>query len=249
MATCAGADLPDRARRPWVDSPPGKDRRDQGRHNAPEGYARRVGWESGAGGRTNRDMRCSLARRQAEKQDAEVGSPSLYEDDLGPTNGRKGLSPDQLQDALSVMSSGLSSRDSETAMGRQRERLLASRTEAMFDRKDPREETFRSTDPVRAYLRKMGTVSLLSRDGEISIARRIEVGEVRARRAALSTALAVAESRIEVVCDEGPKGRVPPEVWLDGSPSPADVSLSHHGRWLAWGVRSNAPPRQGGIGS
>ena len=36
----------------------------------------------------------------------------------------------------------------------------------------------RSSDPVRVYLRKMGTVPLLSREGEIEIAKRIEEGEV-----------------------------------------------------------------------
>lgn len=41
------------------------------------------------------------------------------------------------------------------------------------------EETvgFRSTDPVRLYLRKMGQVSLLTREGEVEIAKRIEEGE------------------------------------------------------------------------
>lgn len=37
-------------------------------------------------------------------------------------------------------------------------------------------ETGRTTDPVRMYMREMGTVELLTRDGEISIARRIEDG-------------------------------------------------------------------------
>ena len=35
----------------------------------------------------------------------------------------------------------------------------------------------RSSDPVRVYLRKMGTVPLLSSEGEIEIAKRIEEGE------------------------------------------------------------------------
>ena len=39
--------------------------------------------------------------------------------------------------------------------------------------KDPAE---RSDDPVRIYLREMGTVELLSREGEIAIAKRIEAG-------------------------------------------------------------------------
>jgi RNA polymerase primary sigma factor len=37
-------------------------------------------------------------------------------------------------------------------------------------------------DPVRLYLREMGAVPLLNRDGEIAIARRIERGQTRARR-------------------------------------------------------------------
>jgi RNA polymerase primary sigma factor len=35
----------------------------------------------------------------------------------------------------------------------------------------------KTNDPVRMYLREMGTVKLLDRDGEVSIARRIEAGE------------------------------------------------------------------------
>ncbi len=67
-----------------------------------------------------------------------------------------------------------------------------------------------------------------------------------AARATLAQALAVDELRIEVVCNEGPRGRIPPHVLLDGAPAPADVSLSHHGRWLAWGVRLTAPRPRGG---
>ncbi len=39
------------------------------------------------------------------------------------------------------------------------------------------EEDVRGNDPVRLYLRKMGSVSLLTREGEVEIARRIEKGE------------------------------------------------------------------------
>ena len=34
----------------------------------------------------------------------------------------------------------------------------------------------RTTDPVRMYMREMGTVELLTRQGEIEIAKRIEAG-------------------------------------------------------------------------
>ncbi|MEC7241364.1 MAG: RNA polymerase sigma factor RpoD [Myxococcota bacterium] len=50
----------------------------------------------------------------------------------------------------------------------------------------------KSNDPVRMYLRKMGTVSLLSREGEIEIAKRIEVGEHIIKRALLTSSIAVA---------------------------------------------------------
>ncbi len=53
-----------------------------------------------------------------------------------------------------------------------------------FDKKDgggPRElvltEQEKTNDPVRMYLREMGTVSLLDREGEVEIAQRIEKGE------------------------------------------------------------------------
>jgi RNA polymerase primary sigma factor len=40
----------------------------------------------------------------------------------------------------------------------------------------PEEELGRTDDPVRMYLREMGTIELLSREGEIEIAKRIEAG-------------------------------------------------------------------------
>lgn len=44
----------------------------------------------------------------------------------------------------------------------------------------------------------------------------------------------VAEGELEIVCDEGPAGRMPPRVLLRGEAAPWNVGLSHHGRWLAW---------------
>jgi hypothetical protein len=43
-------------------------------------------------------------------------------------------------------------------------------------------ETGRTNDPVRMYLRKMGSVSLLTREGEVEIAKRIEEGERQSAR-------------------------------------------------------------------
>ena len=41
---------------------------------------------------------------------------------------------------------------------------------------DPKEPIDRTDDPVRMYLREMGSVGLLSREGEVAIAKRIEAG-------------------------------------------------------------------------
>src|ERR1051326_7965840 len=46
----------------------------------------------------------------------------------------------------------------------------------------PEAESVYSDDPVRVYLREMGSVSLLSRQGEVDLARRIEQGRLRVRR-------------------------------------------------------------------
>jgi len=51
----------------------------------------------------------------------------------------------------------------------------------------------RSNDPVRMYLRKMGSVALLTREGEVEIAKRIEEGEHRVLNAILGSPIAVRE--------------------------------------------------------
>ncbi len=47
----------------------------------------------------------------------------------------------------------------------------------------PVAEQERTNDPVRMYLREMGTVPLLTREGEVAIAKRIEEGELKVLRA------------------------------------------------------------------
>ncbi len=59
-------------------------------------------------------------------------------------------------------------------------------------RKQKEEEaSVRSIDPVKLYLRKMGSVSLLTREGEVEIAKRIEKGEEQIVAALLSCQLGV----------------------------------------------------------
>ncbi|MDO9020209.1 MAG: RNA polymerase sigma factor RpoD [Deltaproteobacteria bacterium] len=51
----------------------------------------------------------------------------------------------------------------------------------------------KSNDPVRMYLRKMGSVSLLTREGEVEIAKRIEDGENKVLNTILRSPIAVQE--------------------------------------------------------
>jgi RNA polymerase primary sigma factor len=50
-----------------------------------------------------------------------------------------------------------------------------------------------TVDPVRLYLRKMGAVSLLTREGEVEISKRIEEGERRVLEVVLSSSVAIEE--------------------------------------------------------
>jgi len=53
------------------------------------------------------------------------------------------------------------------------------------------EAASRGSDPVKMYLREMGLVSLLTREGEVEIAKRIEEGEKEVMRALLESAVGV----------------------------------------------------------
>lgn len=46
----------------------------------------------------------------------------------------------------------------------------------------PEEESVYTDDPVRTYLREMGAISLLTRQGEVDLARRMERGRLRVRK-------------------------------------------------------------------
>ncbi|MEO8214143.1 MAG: RNA polymerase sigma factor region1.1 domain-containing protein, partial [Myxococcales bacterium] len=61
------------------------------------------------------------------------------------------------------------------------------------DEEEDSEEAAKNIDPVRLYLRKMGSVSLLSREGEVVIAKRMEEGERRVLQVVLNSSLAIEE--------------------------------------------------------
>lgn len=51
----------------------------------------------------------------------------------------------------------------------------------------------KTNDPVRLYLREMGVVPLLTREGEVAIAKRIERGKIRAQKAISRSPIAITE--------------------------------------------------------
>ncbi|MDX9731593.1 MAG: sigma-70 family RNA polymerase sigma factor, partial [Bdellovibrionales bacterium] len=69
----------------------------------------------------------------------------------------------------------------------------AEQEEEDEDEEKNQDEDMKGNDPVRLYLRKMGSVSLLTREGEVEIARRIEKGEREIVRAILLSPIGTTE--------------------------------------------------------
>jgi RNA polymerase primary sigma factor len=96
-------------------------------------------------------------------------------------------SPEQIEDIMSMLSDmGINVSESEDAESDEEEakeeaeeepdnELVEVTAKAVTETKKS-EPGERTDDPVRMYLREMGTVELLSREGEIAIAKRIEAG-------------------------------------------------------------------------
>jgi len=75
------------------------------------------------------------------------------------------------------------------------EEEAADKKNVVRDRDKDEDDSYysKSNDPVRMYLRKMGSVSLLTREGEVEIAKRIEQGEHMILGAILNSPVAVRE--------------------------------------------------------
>ncbi len=58
-----------------------------------------------------------------------------------------------------------------------------------FQAAQPQEESIYTDDPVRVYLREMGAVPLLTREGEVDLARKMERGKLRMQKAVSRSAL------------------------------------------------------------
>src|SRR5438552_7723799 len=71
------------------------------------------------------------------------------------------------------------------------EEIEAKKEEA--EEKEDADGYSKTNDPVRMYLRKMGSVSLLTREGEVEIAKRIEDGERSVLQVVLNSSVAIEE--------------------------------------------------------
>ncbi len=90
------------------------------------------------------------------------------------------MSSDQLEDVMSALNEmGVNIVENEEAGedGETEERAVDGEADGAAPAVEKKKETIdRTDDPVRMYLREMGAVELLSREGEIAIAKRIEAG-------------------------------------------------------------------------
>jgi RNA polymerase primary sigma factor len=89
------------------------------------------------------------------------------------------FSSEQIEDVMSQLNEmGINVVDNEEEGEAAEEdgKTVAVRDEAKPPVTNTREDADRTDDPVRMYLREMGSVELLSREGEIAIAKRIEAG-------------------------------------------------------------------------
>ncbi len=111
------------------------------------------------------------------------------------------VSPDQIDDVMSMFGDNdVEIVDAQKSVEQTEVKPTVAVEEEKQEEKEEEEEEkvqdepgAKSNDPVRLYLRKMGSVSLLTREGEVEIAKRIEDGEKEVMRALLDCKVAVNE--------------------------------------------------------
>src|SRR5512140_2946835 len=86
----------------------------------------------------------------------------------------------------------------------------------------------RTSDPVRMYLREMGSVSLLTREGEVEIAKRIEDGEKEVLEAVLHSSIAIKE--IIQIGERLKKGKMRVREVIRDAPDEDDETFDEQGR-------------------
>jgi RNA polymerase primary sigma factor len=90
-----------------------------------------------------------------------------------------------------------------------KEEAIQLKEEALQDQLKSEERFMPLDDPVKMYLKQMGSISLLSRENEIESAKRIEEAEERFKRAAL--AIRFTRNEIITVAEDILEGKINPE--------------------------------------
>src|SRR5882762_4364356 len=129
----------------------------------------------------------------------ELGGDKKYLtfDDLNRELPENVVSPDDIEDVLQKLEgSNIPVADSD-------ERLLEQATAVVVDEDEETDEDVeldlsagaleKTNDPVRLYLREMGVVPLLTREGEVAIAKRIERGQLKTQKSIARSPIAVRE--------------------------------------------------------
>jgi RNA polymerase primary sigma factor len=104
----------------------------------------------------------------------------------------------------------------------------AGAPEARAEREEEDDTYSKSNDPVRMYLRKMGSVSLLTREGEVEIAKRIEDGEKEVLEAVLHSSIAIKE--IIQIGERLKKGKMRVREVIRDAPDEDDETFDEQGR-------------------
>src|SRR5438045_4110716 len=104
----------------------------------------------------------------------------------------------------------------------------AATPEARAEREEEEDAYSKSNDPVRMYLRKMGSVSLLTREGEVEIAKRIEDGEKEVLDAVLHSSIAIKE--IIQIGERLKKGKMRVREVIRDAPDEDDETFDEQGR-------------------
>src|SRR6266850_3349224 len=121
----------------------------------------------------------------------------LSYDDLNRELPENVVSPDDIEDVLQKLdASNIHVADSD-------ERLIEQAAAIATDDEDGDSEDLeldlsagaleKTNDPVRLYLREMGVVPLLTREGEVAIAKRIERGQLKTQKSIARSPIAVKE--------------------------------------------------------
>jgi RNA polymerase primary sigma factor len=98
-------------------------------------------------------------------------------DELNKVLPSEEVTSEQIEDTLAMLSEmGVNVVENEESDGEAEGGEVAVREESAVAVSEKAETYDRTDDPVRMYLREMGSVELLSREGEIAIAKRIEAG-------------------------------------------------------------------------